>query len=157
MDKSRPTKISRPSRSESSSASSDSDSDEPVRAGSFVRNISQDTRNSLVDMLYFMKIDERLTSLSAAQGRTCRWFLSKDEYVSWRGGEENPDHNNFMWIKGHPGTGKSTLMKFLFEDSKDKAKLKPLQITLSFFFLAQGTIEERSKIGLYRSLPHQLC
>ena len=47
-------------------------------------------------------------------------------------------------------------MKLLFEEAKLNAKGDPLQITLSFFFLARGTVEEKSTIGLYRSLLHQL-
>jgi hypothetical protein len=47
-------------------------------------------------------------------------------------------------------------MKFLFEEAKSKAKGDPSQIMLSFFFLARGTVEEKSTTGLYRSLLHQL-
>jgi hypothetical protein len=66
------------------------------------------------------------------------------------------DHGGFLWIKGNPGTGKSTLMKLLFEEAKLNAKGDSSQITLSFFFLARGTVEEKSTTGLYRSLLHQL-
>ena len=111
---------------------------------------------SLIDQLYFTKIDERLTSLTAAQGTTCRWFLTKREYTSWHDLAQQPGHGGFLWIKGNPGTGKSTLMKFLFEEAKLNAKGNSSQITLSFFFLARGTVEEKSTTGLYRSLLHQL-
>jgi predicted ATPase len=107
---------------------------------------------SLLDQLYFPKIDERLTSLTPAQGTTCRWFLTKPEYISWHDVARQPVHGGFLWIKGNPGTGKSTLMKLLFEDAKRNAKGNPSQITLSFFFLARGTVEEKSTEGLYRSL-----
>jgi hypothetical protein len=66
------------------------------------------------------------------------------------------NHGGFLWIKGNPGTGKSTLMKLLFDKAKVNAKSDLSQITLSFFFLARGTVEEKSTIGLYRSLLHQL-
>lgn len=69
---------------------------------------------------------------------------------------QQADHGGFLWIKGNPGTGKSTLMKLLFEEAKLNAKGDSLQITLSFFFLARGTVEEKSTTGLYRSLLHQL-
>ena len=115
------------------------------------------TKQSLLDQLYFTKIDERLTHLKAAQGTTCRWFLNRPEYESWNDQSQQLVHGNFLWIKGNPGTGKSTLMKLLLEE---EAKLKPSssfsQITLSFFFLARGTIEEKSTTGLYRSLLYQL-
>ncbi|UKZ51739.1 hypothetical protein TrVGV298_005502 [Trichoderma virens] len=36
-------------------------------------------RQSLLEQLYFDKIDERLMNLTAAQGKTCCWFLAKPE------------------------------------------------------------------------------
>ncbi|KAF7953346.1 hypothetical protein EAE96_006556 [Botrytis aclada] len=121
-----------------------------------VHDIDATTKQSIIDRLYFPKIDERLTSLTAAQGKTCRWFLTKSEYLSWNDVSKRQDHQGFLWIKGNPGTGKSTLMKLLFEEAKLKTKGDFSKITLSFFFLARGTIEERTTTGLYRSLLHQL-
>ncbi|PTB65483.1 hypothetical protein BBK36DRAFT_1122447 [Trichoderma citrinoviride] len=113
-------------------------------------------KQSLIDQLYFDQIDERLINLTAAQGKTCRWFLDKDEYILWNDSSRQPEHGGFLWVKGNPGTGKSTLMKFLFEQAKENVRDNPSQIVLSFFFLARGTVEEKSTIGLYRSLLHQL-
>lgn len=76
--------------------------------------------------------------------------------MSWRDPADLAKHGGFLWIKGNPGTGKSALMKFLFEEAKSKAKGDPSRIMLSFFFLARGTVEEKSTTGLYRSLLHQL-
>ena len=118
--------------------------------------IDDETKTSLIKQLYFAKIDERLTALTAAQGETCRWFLSNPAYISWLDVTQQSKHGGFLWIKGHPGTGKSTLMKLLFEEVWGGTRDDPLQITLSFFFVARGTIEEKSTMGLYRSLLHQL-
>jgi hypothetical protein len=117
---------------------------------------SPSTKQSLIYQLYFTKIDERLISLTAAQGKTCRWFLTKPEYISWHDMTQQPDHGGFLWIVGNPGTGKSTLMKLLFDEARFNAKSDASKITVSFFFLARGTIEEKSTTGLYRSLLHQL-
>jgi ankyrin repeat protein len=125
----------------------------PARASD---RIKDKDKKSLIDQLYFANIDERLTTLTAAQGTTCRWFITKSEYVSWYDMAQGPDYCGFLWIKGNPGTGKSTLMKFLFEEARLNTKGDPSQITLSFFFLARGTVEEKSTIGLYRSLLHQI-
>ncbi|EPE32851.1 Ankyrin repeat-containing protein [Glarea lozoyensis ATCC 20868] len=78
------------------------------------------------------------------------------EYRSWQDTAQQQDHGGFLWLQGHPGTGKSTIMKFLFEDAKASASYDSSKITISFFFLAWGVIEERSTTGLYRSLLHQL-
>ena len=119
-------------------------------------SIDDSVKDCLVDRLFFSKIDERLTSLTAAQGKTCRWFLTKPEYVTWRHVARQSEDGGFLWIKGNPGTGKSTLMKLLFEEAKLSTNDDPPHITLSFFFLARGTLEEKSTTGLYRSLLHQL-
>ena len=111
--------------------------------------IDTSTKQSLVDLLYFEQIDERLTNLSPAQGRTCRWFLTKTEYVAWRKMKHHSDGGGFLWIKGHPGTGKSTLMKLLFEEARLEAKGDRSQITLSFFFLARGAIDLESGGTVY--------
>ncbi|KAL2136013.1 hypothetical protein VTI74DRAFT_5900 [Chaetomium olivicolor] len=111
---------------------------------------------AIVDQLYFAKIDVRLVNLSAAQPKTCRWFLQNDEWIDWRDPDMQSFHGGFLWIKGNPGTGKSTLMKFLFEEVKLSSAGDASQVILSFFFLARGTAEEKSTNGLYRSLLHQL-
>ena len=80
----------------------------------------------------------------------------KPEYTSWQDMAQQADHGGFLWIKGNPGTGKSTLMKLLFEHAKLKANGDSSQIALSYFFHARGTVEEKSTTGLYRSLLHQL-
>jgi len=50
-----------------------------------VDGINDRTKRSLISKLYFANVDERLTGLPAAQGTTCRWFLTKSEYISWFG------------------------------------------------------------------------
>ena len=127
----------------------------PYPKGS-IYSIDDATRQSLIDQLYFTEIGERVTGLIAAQGTTCRWFLTKSEYTSWYDMAQQPEHSGFLWIKGHPGTGKSTLMKLLFETANLNAKGDPSQLILSFFFRARGTAEEKSTTGLYRSLLHQI-
>ncbi|KAL8366631.1 hypothetical protein RB595_010476 [Gaeumannomyces hyphopodioides] len=127
-----------------------------MHEGSAGGSIDTATKESLVERLFFTKIDERLTNLTPAQGKTCRWFLAKSEYRAWRNLANRSDDSGFLWIKGNPGTGKSTLMKLLFEEARKEAKTDTLRITLSFFFLARGVTEEKSTAGLYRSLLHQL-
>ncbi|KAK4096006.1 hypothetical protein N658DRAFT_490275 [Parathielavia hyrcaniae] len=99
----------------------------------------------------------RNTSISHGRpGKDLPLVLSKPEYTSWRNFANQPDNGGFLWIRGNPGTGKSTLMKFLFEDAKSETKRDASQTVLSFFFLARGELEEKSTPGLHRSLLHQL-
>lgn len=129
---------------------------EPLTTCNQPQGIDAAMKARLVELLFFPQIDQRLTGLAAAQGKTCRWFLAKQEYRAWRDLKNQSDDSAFLWIKGNPGTGKSTLIKFLFEEARGESKGDSLRITLSFFFRARGTIEEISTVYLYRSLLYQL-
>jgi hypothetical protein len=75
------------------------------------------------------------------------------------------------WINGKAGSGKSTLMKHLFEDPRTRRKLQawatatdsashhvnlPPLCVASFFFWNTGSMEQRSQTGLLRCLLHQV-
>lgn len=60
-----------------------------------------------------------------------------------------------LWIKGKPGAGKSTLMAFIYNDFKTTL-LRGRQVVLDFFFHGRGTTLQKTPIGMFRSLLHQL-
>ena len=69
--------------------------------------------------------------------------------------------NGLYWITGKPGSGKSTLTKFLFHDARASMPLNKWangkKITkVGFFFWNSGTAIQMSREGLFRSLLHQL-
>ncbi|KAI1419545.1 hypothetical protein F5Y12DRAFT_233766 [Xylaria sp. FL1777] len=108
-----------------------------------------DKRQALIlDSLRFDHMDARQWSIKKADTNTCAWFLKTPEYVNW-----TRSHHNFLWIKGKPGAGKSTLMKFLLGQLN---KQKDRGLLLSFFFNARGHDLEKTTTGLYRSLLLQL-
>lgn len=64
------------------------------------------------------------------------------------------EHHGFLWIKGKPGAGKSTIMKQALQ--RVKRQLAGT-IVISYFFNARGEDPlEKSTLGMYRSLLHQL-
>ncbi|CAG8973536.1 hypothetical protein HYALB_00002862 [Hymenoscyphus albidus] len=63
--------------------------------------------------------------------------------------------SGILWIKGKPGSGKSTLLEFLLRHFKKQA-LYQESIQLSFFLHGRGTVLQKSRLGMYRSLLHQL-
>ncbi|KAK6222683.1 hypothetical protein LQW54_000864 [Pestalotiopsis sp. IQ-011] len=82
--------------------------------------------------------------------------IRTEQYKQWddRG---STLQNRFLWIKGKPGAGKSTLMKFLQGHMSRQIRRTAKDTTLiSFFFNARGNHMEKSTIGLYRSLLVQL-
>jgi nucleoside phosphorylase len=111
-------------------------------------------RQLLMDALGFDRIDARQETVQAAHIKTCKWLLSKPEYQDWLDGNEFSQHHSFLWIKGKPGTGKSTLMKFAFKQAKKM--MRENTIITSFFFDARGEELEKSTTGMYRSLLFQL-
>ncbi|KAI0162761.1 hypothetical protein BJ166DRAFT_624752 [Pestalotiopsis sp. NC0098] len=115
-------------------------------------------REMLLRSLRFDQIDSRKLSIKRAHAKTCRWFLENWMYKQWEtqatlqfGGK------NFLWIRGKPGAGKSTLMNYLHREVQNQlGREEAPQKLISFFFNAQGSDLEKSTIGMYRSLLLQL-
>ncbi|KFZ03761.1 hypothetical protein V502_10684 [Pseudogymnoascus sp. VKM F-4520 (FW-2644)] len=63
--------------------------------------------------------------------------------------------NGILWLKGKPGSGKSTIMKHAIERAHRRQPCI-CTIVLSFYFNARGSPMDRSPLGLFRSLLHQL-
>ena len=115
--------------------------------------LNKEQRQILVDSLRFDQIDARQMSIKSAHTKTCEWLLKKTEYLDWLDAAKLHEHHGFLWIKGKPGTGKSTIMKFALANSR--RTMKDI-IIISFFFNARGADLEKSTIGMYRSLLLQL-
>lgn len=95
--------------------------------------------------------DRGIDIYPAADG-TCSWILDHKTYLSWLS-----QRRGLLWIKGKPGTGKSTLMKYLLRAlEQHKLRSSDKTVTLSFFFHGRGSEIQRTPLGLFRSLLHQL-
>jgi hypothetical protein len=105
-------------------------------------------------LLRFPQMNVRRQTVRDAHTGTCEWILEEPDYKSWCDTDQTPLHHGFMWIKGKPGAGKSTLMKFLLDSTEQQ--LAPDEAVISFFFNARGDILERSLEGMYRQLLHQV-
>ncbi|KAL4803808.1 hypothetical protein BDV18DRAFT_162817 [Aspergillus unguis] len=116
-------------------------------------HLSSELRDHLLDSLNFDQLDSRHNSIRRAHLKTCRWLLSTQEYKAWLDEDQLDQHHGVFWIKGKPGAGKSTLMKFAFAQATASWKDRTV---ISFFFNARGDILEKSVIGMYRSLLFQL-
>ncbi|KAI3321060.1 hypothetical protein HD806DRAFT_211328 [Xylariaceae sp. AK1471] len=111
----------------------------------------------LLESLRFDQMDARQLSIKKAHAQTCRWFLKTSTYTMWTPKDPPCKDYNFLWIKGKPGAGKSTLMKFLLGQHRNQTRqAKNHEILVSFFFNARGHDLEKTTAGLYRSLLLQL-
>lgn len=115
-------------------------------------------RQRCLDSLRFEQIETRHATIRTAHSKTCRWLLMKPEYQEWLDDNKLSEHHGLFWIKGNPGAGKSTIMKFAFANAMRNTQrdisLNPMAI--SFFFNARGEELEKSVLGMYRSLLVQL-
>ncbi|KAI0430926.1 hypothetical protein F5Y09DRAFT_306177 [Xylaria sp. FL1042] len=110
-------------------------------------------RRSNLSSLTFPHIGRRETIVGDAHVATCQWFLRKPIFLNWLDESQFSTHNGLLWIKGKPGAGKSTLMKYVLSQIRQDNKWK---LVISFFFYGRGEKLERSTVGLYRSLLTQL-
>ncbi|KAK7911589.1 hypothetical protein PG985_014070 [Apiospora marii] len=104
--------------------------------------------------LYFPEIHNRRTDIDAAHPGTCDWLFTTTEFLEWRRPSNIRNHNGVLWIKGNPGSGKSTMMKHAFDHCRDD--LFRDHLVVAHFFNARGEILEKSALGMLRSIVYQI-
>lgn len=120
----------------------------------FSRDKVHDFAALVLAKLRFPGMEERSERIAKAHPRTFEWIFSDPmvNFVHWLQTE-----STHYWITGHPGSGKSTLMKFIREDRRTQdcltkwAAPKKL-VTAAFFFWKSGTQMQMSQAGLLQSL-----
>jgi len=110
--------------------------------------------------LHFAEIHARYEDIDDAHPATFEWILEPtrrkkpqwDSFVDWVKNEEP-----VYWISGIPGSGKSTLMKYLVKALPTTSYWNhTTPLLLSFWFWEAGQELERSLVGCIRSLIWQL-
>lgn len=95
--------------------------------------------------------------ISVPADNTCQWIHNIPSFRTW---EERPDsgnHNGLLQIVGKPGSGKSTLMRSVFESTRSLARTRnDGTCVLSHFFNHRGDTLEHSEKGMLHSIFHQL-
>jgi len=112
------------------------------------------TPKRLIELLKFDSILKREQTIYKAHAQTCEWLSEHPEYRNWLERRLGSDHYGFLWIRGKPGAGKSTIMKWASSELRIGAR--PASATIAFFFNARGEVLEKSVTGMYRSLLCQL-
>jgi len=109
----------------------------------------------LMKSLTFARMDARLHNVATAFPKTCAWLFRHRNFLSWNDESKVHEHNGFLWIKGKPGCGKSTIMKSAWAWAKRRWSGEWTIVNYFFNARAPGSLE-KSSLGLYRSLAHQL-
>lgn len=135
------------------------DLNRPFTASTIIAGQNNDARQRELEerclhSLAFPSMDSRRIGIEEPAMETCSWLFEHPLYQQWDSRNGAATSHGLLWIKGKPGSGKSTLMKRLVERSEERPRQGG--ICISFFFSARGAGLERSIEGLYRSLTYQL-
>ena len=116
----------------------------------------------IVESLRYAEITEREERISSAHPRTFDWVF--DEVQSNSRGQPPVSLLHWLrvssgtyWISGRAGSGKSTLMKYLYQHEKTLTALETWAgekklVTARFFFWHAGTEMQKSQKGLLQTL-----
>ena len=124
-------------------------------------------QHKILHSLYFPQLKERHSRIPKAHAETFNWVLEigSKQSIRWSNLVDwltrSGDNDNLYWIAGKAGSGKSTLMRYLYDDQRTKNCLhlwaKPTRLVVaSCFFWNPGTPMQRSLTGLLLSLLHEL-
>ncbi|KAH6880741.1 ankyrin repeat-containing domain protein [Thelonectria olida] len=111
-------------------------------------------KEACLHSLGFRNINARRQDIPPAHPNTCEWLLQTEEFRMWHARDELASHRGVLWIKGKPGAGKSTLMKHIY--SHCLQNLEEDRLVATYFFNARGEDLEKTPLGMFRSLLHQL-
>jgi hypothetical protein len=84
-----------------------------------------------------------------AHPKTCDWILKHPSFTAWLNAS-----CGLLWLKGHPGSGKSTIMAYVHRHLLSQRTSKTTR--LDFFFTGRGESLQKTTLGMYRSLLHQI-
>lgn len=113
-----------------------------------------DPMQQLLASLSFPQQNYRFATIEPAHRQTCQWFLATREYTRWRDWELREAHHGIFWLKGKPGAGKSTIIKYALDHAN---ATHTGERNISFFFNARGERLEKCTEGMYRSLLSQVA
>jgi len=105
---------------------------------------------NLLGLLSFPEASSLMTerSFNRWADSTCDWLFKNSLYDEWF-----RNARDIMWVIGHPGSGKTTLMRYASERSPN---LDEASHQATFFFYNRGSQLQRSPEGLLRSLLRQI-
>ncbi|KAI0019996.1 hypothetical protein F4780DRAFT_395085 [Xylariomycetidae sp. FL0641] len=126
--------------------------------------LREKAEKKILNQLWYSTIKDREETISEAHTRTFQWIY-EDPQVT---GKPWSSFTDFLrsdarsyWITGKPGSGKSTLMKYINEIpltvdhlqhwSKDRQLLM-----IPYYFFYNGGKMQKSEIGLLRSILHSM-
>jgi len=126
--------------------------------------------NAVLQNLEFVSHTDRVQAISEAHHQTYEWIfkrhpsqLGSTDQLQWSSVPEwlEQECDNVYWVAGKPGSGKSTMMKYLVRDPRTVSCLqkwssaRPLLIA-AFYSWNAGVGLQKSQEGLLQSLLYQI-
>ncbi|KAK3291571.1 prion-inhibition and propagation-domain-containing protein [Chaetomium fimeti] len=126
--------------------------------------IDKTHQDHVLDTLWFRRINDRKDSIAEAHRKTFQWALEEppkgtdawDSLPAWlRHG------SGIYWISGKAGSGKSTLMKYIYSHGLTDTMFSQWAnggryVRCHFFVSNLGSDEQKTQDGLSRTLLHQI-
>jgi hypothetical protein len=124
----------------------------------------QGRESEILRWLDFRQIFWRYESVATAYGKTYEWIYdSPITHNNWSDFSLHlqQDRSEPYFISGKAGSGKSTLMKFIYDNPKTQTALKKWAgaselMNLHFFFWDLGTTLQKTHVGMLRALLHMV-
>ncbi|KAI1089173.1 hypothetical protein F5B19DRAFT_495704 [Rostrohypoxylon terebratum] len=131
--------------------------------------LTQDQCNEILDALKFPSIEKREDEIEDAYANTCSWILENDsndkktstescQFMSWLESDKP-----FFWVSGKAGCGKSTLIKYTYQNERTRISLQNSRwlgtkdlILIGHFFYDRGDDDQKSRNGMLRSILYQI-
>lgn len=122
-----------------------------------------------LESLRYPSMTTRHEDITGTHENTFRWIF--DGFPVEENDDDEPPSSDFVnwlkrgdeiyWVNGKAGSGKSTLMRYLYDHPETKLHLQAwagrhkLQVG-GFFFYNSGTSDQRTQSGLFRGLLHEI-
>ncbi|KAK8113505.1 hypothetical protein PG984_014031 [Apiospora sp. TS-2023a] len=127
-------------------------------------NATQKVEAAILEDLRFPEMGLRYETVPDAHRNTFKWIFREpssqeqvwDDFANWLS-----NGRGVYWICGKAASGKSSLMRFLVQEQTTSALLEKWSVGTNlqipgFFFWNSGTEEQRSQLGLFRTLAFEL-
>ncbi|KAI0382416.1 hypothetical protein F5Y04DRAFT_287874, partial [Hypomontagnella monticulosa] len=125
--------------------------------------ITQNLRNqqSIINSLSFKTCAVRHGSIPYAHEKTFKWVFQQGHSKATNLLDWLRHGDDVFWVSGKPGSGKSTLMKYLADNDNTKAALEvwsgPRKVLIaSHYFWIAGTAMQKSQQGLFQTLIREI-
>jgi hypothetical protein len=124
--------------------------------------LKEDVEASILDDLRFSTMANQLEEISEAHQSTFKRIFEPPKestgscFSSWL-----KSGDGVYWINGKVGSGKSTLMRYIYDHPRTQQRLSEWAgstalVKVGFFFRNNGTKEQRSQLGLLRALLFEI-